>query len=130
MGYPPEWDKIEFLEMGRRYEAGEFSIEEFTDYCEAVRPLLWRNQHLMKSPLPPFASAPSTLLECFSLTPGEASAWLRQGRISEALYEQYRQLWRLGAPRFSDFWADTEALPVHPRVAETLVILAARKEKR
>jgi hypothetical protein len=125
--YPPEWDSIPFVEMGRRYEAGEFAVEPFTKWCAATRTLAQRNAHLMRTPAPAFLSWPSTLLDCDRVTSGEADAMLRDGRMRADLYEQFRQLWRLGAPRFSEIWEDTEKLPVHPRVAEMLAIIAARR---
>lgn len=128
-GYPAEWDKLPWQEMHRRWDAGEIAVEPFTMWCQNVRKVLHRASGIMSSSsliATSFVTAPATLLECVSLTPDEADRWRREGRISEDLYQQFRQWWRLSCYHFSDTWVDTERKPVHPRVAEMLALHARR----
>ena len=112
---------VAFREIWRRYEDGEITQPVFLVYCaEARKHRGFAHLFGYQRGAPDWTRAPCCVWEAFAcgLSPND----LRDIAARDDVMDDYRQVWRRVAPRFSDTWAEHETTPLRPRAAEALAL--------
>jgi hypothetical protein len=110
------------------WESGELTQPVFMAYCQKARlhqgfAHPWGYQR----GAPDWTRGPCCVWEAVlcGLSPNAVRESRERGLgPSDEVYEDYRQVWRRGAARLSDNWADAGEGPLRLRAAEALALLA------
>ncbi len=114
---------VAFREIWRRYEDGEITQPVFLVYCaEARKHPGFAHLFGYQRGAPDWTRAPCCVWEAFAcgLSPNDLRDIAARGDLRDDVLDDYRQVWRRVAPRFSDTWAEHETTPLRPRAAEAL----------
>jgi len=114
---------VAFREIWRRYEDGEITQPVFLVYCiEARKHRGFAHRWGYCEGAPRWTHAPCCVWEAFAcgLSPNDLRDIAARGDLRDDVLDDYRQVWRRVAPRFSDTWAEHETTPLRPRAAEVL----------
>lgn len=114
---------VAFREIWRRYEDGEITQPVFLLYCaEARKHRGFAHLFGYQRGAPDWTRAPCCVWEAFTcgLSPNDLRDIAARGDLRDDVMDDYRQVWRRVAPRFSDTWAEHETTPLRPRAAEAL----------
>ena len=116
---------VAFREIWRRYEDGEITQPVFRVYCaEARKHRGFAHLFGYQRGAPDWTRAPCCVWEAFAcgLSPNDLRDIAARGDLRDDVLDDYRQVWRRVAPRFSDTWAEHETTPLRPRAAEALAL--------
>jgi hypothetical protein len=116
---------VAFQEIRRRYEDGEITQPVFLVYCaEARKHRGFAHLFGYQRGAPDWTRAPCCVWEAFAcgLSPNDLRNIAARGDLRDDVLDDYRQVWRRVAPRFSDTWAEHETTPLRPRAAEALAL--------